>query len=366
MEIGSVLELDNLDKYNPNTNNKEFVLPFMGDNKFNTLFYQSGRNAIEVLFSFLKETMRNCKVLLPDYMCGTVGDAVKRAQADIINYRIDKDFGTNIEDIENNIDEVSVIYIAHFFGLPPARELLDKIEDWKKRGKIIVEDVTLSLFSEGAGQIGFGDYIIGSLRKWLPIPDGGFISSLNSKLPDSVSDNRISRYTSLYFGVQFMKREYINGGCQNSELKEIYMKYYSESVDELFSDYAIYPMSSWSRSYINNVDLAAVRKDRISNFDYLTKLLESIPRVEIVNRRSEGFLPFGVVLNVDNRDEFLQYLISNRIYCNVHWRLGENKENDHVKYLSDRLITVPCDQRYGCEDMERMAQVIRKWFEDNK
>lgn len=366
MEIGSVLELDEQVKYDSGLSDFEFILPFMENKKYRTLFYQSGRNAIEDLFSYLKETKNVKSALLPDYMCSTVADAVKRAGVEIINYRIDRNFFTNTDDIDRNTENVQVIYIAHFFGLPPVKELTDKIEDWKKQGKIIVEDITLSLFSEGEGQIGFGDYIIGSLRKWLPIPDGGFVSALNGDMPEAVPEGKVSRYSELYFDVQTMKREYINGGCKDKDLKDVYMKEYAESIDELFSDYEIYPMTKWSKTYTGNADFAWIKNKRTANFDYLVKLLKEIPGVVIANERSEGFLPFGILLNCDKRNDFLQYLIKNDIYCNVHWRLEESAQNEDVGYLAGRVITIPCDQRYNKEDMERIAQVIRKWYEEER
>ena len=38
-----------------------------------------------------------------------------------------------------------------------------------------MEDVTQSYYLEGAGEE--ADYVVGSLRKWYPLPDGGFVAS---------------------------------------------------------------------------------------------------------------------------------------------------------------------------------------------
>lgn len=62
-----------------------------------------------------------------------------------------------------------------------------------------------------------------------------------------------------------------------------------------------------------------------------------------------------------NRDNLLKYLIDNNIYCNVHWRLDERKQNSDIRYLSDSVITIPCDQRYKEEEMDYIANILEHW-----
>ena len=60
------------------------------------------------------------------------------------------------------------------FGKKIKEELCDYIWKKKESGIVVIEDVTLSLFSEDNERgVGFGNYVLGSIRKWLPVPDGG-------------------------------------------------------------------------------------------------------------------------------------------------------------------------------------------------
>ncbi|MCR5254845.1 MAG: hypothetical protein K6D96_02850 [Acetatifactor sp.] len=364
MEYGSVLELDNILKYKIPEKENIIELPFMKGikDKYQINFYQSGRNAIEELYVYLKKQGFR-KAIIPDYVCQTVKDAILRAGVEVAEYSVSKDFEYSIEGIEKFIEEKCSVYICHYFGRPLSSEIIATLRKWKTRGIIVVEDITLSLLSESKEGIGFGSYVLGSLRKWFPIPDGGFLYSKEHALPMKVNSNSVSNYTNLYLMVQNLKREYIDGECQDKALKNVYMGYYKQSIEELFSDYKIYPMSEWSYNYLSNTSVEEIIEKRIKNYDRLYNKLGLCEGIELPDKRVNGFLPFGMVLFATDRDNLLEYLISKNIYCNVHWRLGSKKENPDLEYLSKRIITIPCDQRYNEDDMDYIASIIREWSE---
>ena len=90
--------------------------------------------------------------------------------------------------------------------------------------------------------------------------------------------------------------------------------------------------------------------------------LSNIDGIQIKIQRTEGYLPFGMILLTEQRDELLQYLIKHNIYCNVHWRLQPSTENQTVEYLAKHSITIPCDQRYGELEMDYIVEVLESWF----
>ena len=363
MEIGSVLELEQWEAYAVSDKGEKFYLPFMGkDTSYESVFYQSGRNAIESLLLFLKEKRKVKQVLIPDYMCETVKDAAIRAGFLPEYYKIDQSYDFMPEEIEEKLSPDTCLFVAHYFGKKMDRNLLAGIMSWKEQGIIVIEDVTLSLFSsDEQNGVGFGNYTLGSIRKWLPVPDGGFIASRSDALPVQIEGNCVSKYTDFYYMVQAMKKEYIQGGCKDTELKKIYMDYYALSIKELFSDYTLYPMSDWTGNYLKNYDRQQVIERRCNNYDYLYQGLSELSFLKVAVKREEGYLPFGMVVLVENRDELLKYLIENDVYCNVHWRLEASSNNPELTYLSQHSITIPCDQRYGLEEMEYILDTIKRW-----
>ncbi len=364
MEYGSVLELDDLNMYRIPDENKKIRLPFMESDEYDTVFYQSGRNAIESLFLFLKTEKSVSHVLMPDYICDTVPAAADRAGVSVKRIFLDKDYCFDVSEVDGMVTEDCCIYICHYFGTQVSDEIIEAVQKWKSRGITVIEDVTMSLLSNG-DSVGFGDYILGSLRKWFPIPDGGFISSKSSVLPEDPVRDKVSKYTDYYLAVQMMKRQYICGGCKDSELKDLYLSYYKESIRELFSDYKIYPISDWSFNYLQNVDIESVGDLRIRNYDLLYDLLQDVSGISVKVKRYGDNIPFGMVILSDKRDELLSELIKNDLYCNVHWRLSEDvcAEGTDGAYLSAHSITVPCDQRYSEEDIRKIADIIKSGVE---
>ena len=98
------------------------------------------------------------------------------------------------------VSKKDILYLVNFFGKLEAETTYSKIKELQKAGIAVVEDLTLALLSKNAN-IGFGDYIIGSIRKWLPITDGGFIAS-RRELPEYHKADAANDYTLYYFAAQ--------------------------------------------------------------------------------------------------------------------------------------------------------------------
>lgn len=364
MEIGSVIELEDNQYYCIPDKEEGFYLPFMkrGDKEWKTAFFQSGRNAIEELLLELFAKEKNKKILIPDYICDSVVGAVKRVGISYEKYKINRKFEIQIDELEQRLNpNIKCIYMAHYFGKQFEKKELDAIKNWKKQGIVIIEDITLSLFTEDIFGIGFGDYILGSIRKWLPIPDGGFLATQNESLPQQKMEMEISQYTYYYLLTQMMKREYIKDDCIDKKLKESYMTYYKKAMKDLFTDYRSRSITEFSKNYLNNYHMETIIQKRIQNYDYLYDRLKEnqlvIPAVE----RQGRYVPLGMTVFCEKRDELLEFMIEHDVYCNIHWRLESNYENEDVNVLSKTIMTIPCDQRYGKKEMNYIINVIREW-----
>ena len=76
--------------------------------------------------------------------------------------------------------KVKVLYVIHYFGMPQSREIVEFIKKAKMEFNLwIIEDLTQTLYTMEDGRIGFGDYLVASTRKWLPVTDGGLLAVKN-------------------------------------------------------------------------------------------------------------------------------------------------------------------------------------------
>ena len=66
---------------------------------------------------------------------------------------------------------------------------------------------------------------------------------------------------------------------------------------------------------------------------------------------------------LDDRDRIRHALIAQHIYCPVHWALPSAVDPQrfaHEHAVSDRILTLVCDQRYEEADMDRILNALRR------
>ena len=114
------------------------------------------------------------KVLVPTYHCPTMIAPVVALDAEPIFYPINALGGPQLDWLKQQpLDGVRIILAAHYFGLPQPMQAL---REWCDQvGISLIEDCAHSLFGiSGSRPVGqWGDIAIGSLTKFLPVPEGG-------------------------------------------------------------------------------------------------------------------------------------------------------------------------------------------------
>lgn len=362
MEIGSIFEID-INKIENVSEDIVLQLPFL-DETYKLTFFNTGRSAIESLFCYLKSTGIK-KVWLPAFLCSSVKEAVERAGVEIKVYSVGKDL-SSFSEVPDNMSSDEVFYVTQYFGQQYCPEAMNYVKTLRGNGIIIIEDITMSLLSKKVESFAFGDFLVGSLRKWFSITDGGFIASKKEidfyKNPIATND-----YSMYYFAAQVLKNEYLKNPNRNTEDKQVFLSLNQKAMQSLFSDYEIREMSIISKNLMVAENIDEVIEKRAYNYDLLYSLLKEIPEIYLLNGREATALSLGMFILTDERDELFNYLIKNDVYCNIHWRKNDMMQNDkNAEYLSQRCITLPCDQRYGEKQMRYIYSVIKSYFEGER
>lgn len=150
-------------------------------------FTTSGRASISLALQALG-VRANELVLLPTYHCPTMVAPAATLGAEPFFYPVD-DHGTpdltwlSAQDLRG----ARVMLVAHFFGLP---QPMARIRRWcDERGIALIEDCAHALFGASDGRpIGsWGDVAIGSLTKFLPVPEGGCLVLNRGQRPPALS-----------------------------------------------------------------------------------------------------------------------------------------------------------------------------------
>ena len=116
--------------------------------------------------------------LLPSFTCESVLHPFLKRGYEVYPYPIGRDLKIHWTQFKTVVDEVKprVILTHPYFGFNTTEELRTQIAELRVNEKIIfIEDMTQSMFS------GFKplptNYHVGSIRKWMPVPDGAFTTA---------------------------------------------------------------------------------------------------------------------------------------------------------------------------------------------
>ena len=355
MEIGSIFEIHPRDLFRePSIGDGKY--PFETGGNWNFSYFCSGRAAIEALMRHLKE--QGCrKVWLPSYNCSSVYDAVRRAGIGIELYKLGKDLWVDSY-VFGRLQNEDILYLVNFFGRKEPDSTYEAIRKSKDKGVVVIEDLSLTLLSQGDG-IGVGDYVIGSVRKWLPIPDGGFVVS-QKELPRFRKGNAANDYSLYYFAAQVMKGQYMHDLSLD---KQVFLNLSNKGMAALFSDYTIREITEVSRRVIASTNFNEIASVRKNNYRYLYECLCDIKDIKLMVEPSAERVALGLVICVEDRDSLFKCLIQNGIYCNIHWRENESTmQFEGSRYLSQHCLTLPCDQRYGEEEMFFIYKTIKNFY----
>jgi perosamine synthetase len=140
-----------------------------------TLLTYSGTSALSRAAAWLGLEPGDA-VLCPSYNCGHELEPLRRAGLKLSFYRVDGRMDVDLDDVERRLHPpIQTLLVTHYFGFPQPVEKLRRLCD--ERGVRLIEDCAHALQSRIAGgPLGsFGDVAIFSLRKSLPLPDGGAV-----------------------------------------------------------------------------------------------------------------------------------------------------------------------------------------------
>ncbi len=355
-EIGSYFWLsDTQNEKNDRINDELSWLPSAED----SCLTFSGRNAIDLAIRDILTKRQVTKVFVPSYSCVSMLQSFVDRGLPIEFYDVrhsDKGFVYDIP----NVDKNSVVLIMSYFGLDAENEQ-KTIMNIHEKGAVIIEDITHSLLrSIPASET--SDYLVASLRKWFAIPAGGWIGKRHGKLawkPDMESNHAVIDK----IAAMKEKYEYLTGSIDN---KENYLLAQAKFDNDLIHVDRMLMLDDTSLDILRRTDIEAVIRRRKENTKVLIEGLKDLDKnvieLPVVDLQSDTLLFFPVFMKTDDRDSLRKYLISQGIYCPVHWPevMGAS-----VGIRANELSLI-CDQRYTEGDMKAIVNTIITWYRNRE
>jgi len=330
----------------------EFHLPVDPPRPFHpwprpAVWYALGRHAVEALVAM----HRPRTLWVPDYFCHEVTVAWDRS----VTVRLYEDDPRweepRFETLEPRRGDF-VLAVNHF----GAREEGSWPDRRDAGGFVLVEDHSHDPFSPWA--IGStADYAFSSVRKTLPVPDGGILwSPRELALPPQPRES--AEGSELKLAAMLLKGRFLGGGG-GDDLKERFRRLQAEGEERLSGS----PVASASAAAREGVIGGAPLPWRVRRSDNTLALLGALAYMRgaepLVEEWPAGAAPLGLVLQFESseaRDRVREELKAAAVYCPVHW--AGDRGSNRVRDLAARVLTIPTDWRYSAADMERVAALV--------
>lgn len=316
----------------------------------------SGRDALRLIFAHGRAVRRWTRVLVPSYFCQEVVAAIVATGLDVSTYS-SRPWGPEA-DLPGTARRTAVLWV-NVFGLRPA---LPRVPE----GAELIEDHTHDPWSRLATS-SRADFCLASLRKTLPVPDGGLLwSPKQHRLPDApgVTATRARAAAAKLAGMT-LKALYLQGSRVD---KETYRRLLQEGEDAIATEPSS-AMTVVSRAVAEAAPVEAWRAVRRRNHARLAQALKRVAWCDVLTGPDEDACPFSLIVRVDQpgrREHLRQRLIEHRIYPAVLWPLEApvvDVERADVE-LSRRLLSFHCDFRYSEVDLDRLVEMLCRFGEE--
>lgn len=310
--------------------------------------YTDGRQALEDIL--INNTTK--RVWLPSYYCHESVQGVRKLGIEVLFYPC-----TPLSDQDNAIKNLPLGYgdalvRMNYFGLQEKPRT-------PYGNFIIIEDHSHNPISDWALDSD-ADWCFASLRKTLPIPDGGILwSPIRKALPPK------PRYSQLAFHNSFRRNAAM-------EMKTNYLAGKINKKDDFLSEFRIteenigfIPISSISnvaKEIVGEIDIKDWYNRKKLNWATLKELLVRHSSFDVLLPETENEIPFSLVLlfkNHNERERVRQKLISDTVYPAVLWSIPDGNDKNSIDF-GERILSIHCDARYSTYDMEELAYKINK------
>jgi hypothetical protein len=347
MEIGGFFEFPEINRVKYSTS----VYYYLTNVYENHSFFRDGRQAIKSVLLNINE-LKDMTCYLPAYLCYSILQPFKELNLNVRFYNHQHPLKPAINE---NIKK-SLVYIIDYFGTEFASN-----EDICKflENNIVILDITHSIFDRNRFEIEHENfYLISSLRKVFPVPDGGVLYYTNSKFKANKSFPK--GYENM-LEAMILKSFYLKN---HTETKKYFLSLYKNyEVDKDNDSIQLQDIPSISLYILKNIDISNIIARRTKNLKFMYENISD--KRHLLFNHDDIKSPFTLPLiseNEEKRDAVKEVLIEEDIYPPMHWDIQNIIPKSHLYEhgLSKKILSVPIDQRYDDEDMSKVVNIIKR------
>jgi len=337
------------------------------------------------------------RVLCPAYNCGHELEPLLRRGLRLDFYRIDEQMVIDLDDVRERLaGGCAAVLVTHYFGFPGDTRVLRELAD--RAGALLIEDCAHAFASRGAfGSLGeTADACVFSLRKSLPLPDGGVAAWRKGRLRRAPVRPRQRRApplaVTLCKSIDLWQKQLMRASSRERflwtrfvllcalpllVLRRLWPRVASDSgthattwydpdderfdFDECILDWAMSPLAG---RILRRVDPVEMRRRRRLNYETLAGLLSDRSELLVFPELPPEACPLHLPIRCRDRAGVAMRLYEAGITAGVWW------DHFHPAVLWGRypeavalkreVLALPIHQDLGRAQLERMAAVLER------
>lgn len=294
------------------------------------------------------------RIWMPEYFCYEVIETIRLQTGIEILYYADYPLADDKGSVKTlPFEDGDVLLRMNYFG----------VRDHRNEEGIpvpVIEDHTHDLLGHWA-LYSNADWCVASLRKTLPLPEGGMLWSpkghrLSLELANTEENQCLAdkRWQAMQ-----MKSDYLKGTLSD---KDGFRKLYVET-EGWFDNAALSLIDKRSREFVDQLDINLWQGTKKRNWQLLRSLLSD--RIQVVQPEDDSCTMFSMVVLADSqeqRDIIRRRLIEHSVYPAILWQVPEDA-SEKVQDFSHRMLSIHCDGRYNEDDIRQLAGIVNQAIE---
>lgn len=326
-----------------------FIAPTCGSNTLQDFcpsanYYADGRQALIDLY----RSQGWQRLWVPEYFCYDVIESLKEAGLELAFY-VDYPGNNDNLNLNVNIRAGDALLRVNYFGLRGYRST-------EKLMVPVVEDHTHDLIGDWAIN-SHADWCIASLRKSLPVPEGGMLwSPMGLKLPKApVASEENEKIAAIRWDAMKLKARYLAG----EDVEKAAFRAGFVDTEEYFDRAEVCALDAGSQEFLKAFDIRDWYNRKWENWELLRDIKKE--GVRVLRPENRGCYPFSLILvfmTGEKRNRVRKALIEKQVYPAILWSIPHCPADGELFQFSNGMLSIHCDARYTKEEILQMKSII--------
>lgn len=315
----------------------------------------NGRSALHLILEMIKKKIEI--IYLPNYICKSILQSVKKTGLNYKFYNIKKNFRFNFPKKKN-----SAVIILNYFGI--YNDKVEKLKNNYSKNIFYIKDCTHDIFSKENSFKSFNKkniYKFASIKKYIPFPVGA-ITNID-KICLKSQNKKFNLIINNFFKILIKRNIYFSYPNKEINFKREFELLKKQDEFKNFENKNLIDNDFCTsiKNKIYKYNLKKILKKRDENFKYLKNLLNR--KIKIVSQNSSFPLNMTILLKKDQKRKIVEILKKKRIISSTLWPLPneiKSKKSIYSNKITEKILSLPVDHRYNKKDIEFMASIIHK------